>query len=435
MQHKMELNLSDILRYVPKFQGKTVVIFVSGAALELMDLNNFAQQIAILSSLSIRTVIVHGSRYQINLQATKSGIAFEEQGNYRITNLEILEIAILESEKLTYLIRQYLSNTFSTGLMLKTVSGPFFKAKPLGVIGGIDYQRSGQVEKIYSQRIQELLDLQYIPILSAIGFDAQGQAYNVRSVELASQVAVSLQASKLVLLLEDDYTNLSSSANALELAELEELIKQNQQKWPALRSERLRAGLMACANGVERAHFILGTEQDGLIREFFTQTGAGLLISGDSYRFVRSATIQDIPKIMEMMQNANQLGEFRLRQEEDFAKKIDDFFVFELEGKICGSIALHSFEKDGVAELAALVVEAKYRHLGVGKKLVEFIISRAKKQTLSTLYLSTTRATQFFKQFGFEETDIDEVHPMVSQNWIRERNAKIMRIAFSANGS
>lgn len=419
-------SLTDILDYIPKFQDRIFVILLSGYLMESMNWSNFARQIATLQSLGIRIILVHGARPQIDRICRERKIASREISNYRITNNELMDIVSVESNKLSMKLFQSLSNQLNTSYVLKPVMGQFFRAKPLGIIKGTDTMRSGQVVKIFTNRLEELLQLNYLPLINSVGYDNEGNTYNIRSVDVASAIAVSMKAAKILYLIEEDYAGERFAANSLELDEVLKMLESEEADLNSLQKERFYSAYTACKNGVERAHFIDGRKKDAFLKEIFTTQGEGLLISNYDYHQIRKAENKDVGRILELIRNANELGEFRHRIEEDVRSYINDFYVFELDNHICSAVAFHRDSENRNAELAALVVEQGYRELGIGKKMVEFLIQLAKKNNLHNIVLSTTRTLQFFRQFGFTEMKPDEVPEFIKKNLEADRNSVVL---------
>jgi amino-acid N-acetyltransferase len=420
-----QLVLDDILKYIPKFQGKNFVLFLSGHILEKANVNELIRQISLLFSLGIKIILVHGARPQITKIANKHKLAFEEIKGKRITTDKLLILARQTVMELSQKLLEHLTNIDETGIKIKPVIGNFIKAKALGIIDGTDFEHTGQVDKINKKSLTSLLDQGYMPIISSLGIDAYGELFNIRAVEVATQVAIQLKSAKILYIIEEDLSwisqqldpkftskfqensdSINSSLGELDPARLLKIIKglKKEDRIDSLQEIRLINGYEASKSGVERVHFINGLQNNAILNEIFTQTGQGLLITGEEYSHFRKAKSRDILFILKMMKAANTMGEFRMRQDEEIAKQIKDYWVFELDQKICASAALHVHKNDNLAEIGALVVDVNYRHLGIGKKMVHFLTKMASKQNVNQVVACTTRAVQFFREIGFEES-------------------------------
>lgn len=435
-----ELIIDDILKYVPRFQGETFVIYFSGQLFEKIELAGLIRQIAILHSLSVKIIIVHGSRPQISNLAENLKISSARKKGLRVTNDKLMKIVKEASLDISYKIIETLSNKALTGLKIYPVLGNFVKAKCLGVIDGIDFGLTGVVEKVNKKILNNLLELKYIPVISPLGLDAMGNLFNVRSIEVATRVAIDMNAIKILFVLEEDLTwtvaegsksgeiQASGAFGDINTRDFPAIIKElkDKKKLTELQEERLLSGFSACEGGVERVHFIDGREKNALLGEVFTQTGKGLLISQYSYSQIRQAQKNDAHLILDLLKNSNELGEFLPRNENDFLTMIHDFRVFEIDGKICSSGALHLYQEQMVAEIAALVVDSGYRGHGIGKKMVSFLLEISKKKGIKKVVVCTTRAEQFFKEMGFTENRDKNIPDEIKKRGKDPRKPKIL---------
>jgi amino-acid N-acetyltransferase len=286
------------------------------------------------------------------------------------------------------------------------------------------------VDKVHEKRLQTLLDHGYTPLLQPLGMDSEGTLFNLRAVEIAAHTAQALRAAKFILLVEEDYRYLGNAMGFLDTQELDKQItalqsQNTQEEKQELLLERLQSALQAAQQGIERIHLVHAVGKDYLLREIFTKEGDGLLISGNQFSHIRRAQAHDTETILDLLDKTNQLGEFRERRREEIATTIEDFFVFEIEGTVCGAVALHPLKNQQTAELAALVVEQNYRHLGIGKKLISFLLQFAQKKGMKSIFAMTTRAQQFFLEQGFREPAKEETPQELVAKWNSDRNSKM----------
>lgn len=431
-QGQEHLVLDDILQYIPKFQNQTFVIFISGAILQQGKLQEFARQIAILHSLDIKIIIVHGSRPQISALLAQEGLKYHKYRNLRITTPEILTLVQSASWKLSYEILQALSNSHVTGFSIAPIIGNFVKAKGMGIIDGQNFLYTGQVDKVHKKRLQILLEHNYTPLLQPLGMDSEGTLFNLRAVEIAAHTAQVMKAAKFILLIEEDYRYLGNTMGFLNIQELDKQIEDLQtlphsNDTQELLLERLQSAHQAAQQGIERIHLVHAIGKDYLLREIFTKEGNGLLISGNQFSQIRRAQPQDTKIILELLEKNNQLGEFRERGQEELVSNIEDFFLFEIEGAVCGAVALHPLKYHQTAELAALVVDQNYRQLGIGKKLVSFLLQFTQRKGMQSIYAMTTRAQQFFLEQGFEKLATEQTPEELLDKWNSDRSSQIFR--------
>ena len=172
--------------------------------------DNFAhiiQDIALLNSLGVRLVIVHGARPQIDQALNVLNIKSQFHGDLRVTDQAALNavraaIGIVKSD-IEARLSFGLPNTPMHGARIRVVSGNFVTAKPKGVIDGVDFQHTGEVRRIDRQAIGQQLDQGNIVLLSSCGYSPSGQMFNLAAEDVATQTAISLNAEKLILMGED----------------------------------------------------------------------------------------------------------------------------------------------------------------------------------------------------------------------------------------
>ncbi len=421
--------LDDILHYIPKYKNNIFVLFFSGSVLQEHNLNHLCRQIAILHSLGIKIVLVHGSRQQISEKTTpnQNEIHVINNESIRVTPVEILQIATEVSLQLSYKILKSLTNTHLTGFTMNPIIGNFVKARPMGIIHGIDFLHTGQVDKIRKSKLYGILRQGFLPIVPPLGLDSEGNHYNLRGVDIAAQIAVALNAKKLIYCFTDNYKWLSDQMGMMDLDDLQTKIHDLQKRSPLdeLLSERLGSAMLACQKGVERIHFINGLSKDAILQEVFTKAGHGLLLTGKKYNNIRQASLSDLQRILEILQNSQNYGELKNRSSEDIALDIKDYYVFELDEKICAVAALHPCQENQAAELAGLAVDPHYRHLGIGKKMVSYMIESMEKKRIIKIFAFTTRAARFFRELHFEEVETKQAPECVQKKWQKDRNSQL----------
>jgi amino-acid N-acetyltransferase len=112
------------------------------------------------------------------------------------------------------------------------------------------------------------------------------------------------------------------------------------------------------------------------------------------------------------------------RSEEDVVAALNDFVVYEVDGSIHGCGALHPFGEK-TAELAALAVDESYKHLGIGRRIVSFLLERAKEQGLRRVFALTTMSSDWFLQFGFRRGGTGDIPEERREHYDRSRNSRI----------
>jgi amino-acid N-acetyltransferase len=331
---------------------------------------------------------------------------------------------------------------FVTGLSgsrVEPVIGNFVRARGLGVVEGTDMEHSGAVDKFYTDSLMRVLELGMIPILPCIGWSASGKPYNVPSDEIALSAAAALGAVKFFIISlgsglgAEGYSlppNIETGDNgrvirltpheaALILEKNRENLKSGDK---ALRE--LELALKASRTGVERVHIIDGREEGAVLKELFSNMGAGTMIYTDEYESIRPLRSKDIPDILRLMEPLMQQGILLRRSAEDIQSKKDNYVVFEIDGHIHACGALHD-QGEGQGEIAALATDPMYADLGLGRRIVGFLIDRALKQEMKRVFVLTTRTHDWFETLGFREVPVESLPEKKQQRYDRTRNSKV----------
>ena len=191
--------------YIHAHRHRTFVIFCGGEAI-IEGVSSLIHDLALLRSLGIRLVLVHGIRPQIDFYLNQRGLSSAFYNNVRITTKPCLscvkEAAATVRIELEALLSMGLPNSPMAGAKIKVVSGNGVVAKPLGVIAGVDYGYTGVVRRIDTEAIHQQLDHDNVVLISPIGYSPSGEVFNLVAENLAKDVACALSAEKLILLTE-----------------------------------------------------------------------------------------------------------------------------------------------------------------------------------------------------------------------------------------
>lgn len=410
---------------------------LEGEAIADENFANIVQDIALLNSLGVRLVIVHGARPQIDKALNVLNIQSRFHADLRITDQAALNavraaIGIVKSD-IEARLSVGLPNTAMHGARIRVVSGNFVTAKPKGVIDGIDFQHTGEVRRIDKQAINQQLDQGNIVLLSSCGYSPSGEMFNLAAEDVATQTVISLAAEKLILMGADEGlpspasaadnqgapqdSNIISQITTSELSKLiEHLSGENK-----MHSE---AGLAAVKAGISRVH-LLSYKVDGmLLQELFTHEGAGTLITADDYELLRQANIEDVAGILEVLKPLEEQGILVRRSREVLETEIHRFKVIELDGMIIACAALYPYSSD-LAELACVAVRAEYRSGHRGDRLLNAISAQAKAAKTHKIFVLTTRTAHWFIERGFSEADISALPKERQSLYNFQRNSKI----------
>jgi len=416
--------------YISAHRGKTFVVSLPGEALAHPNLTNIVHDLALLSVIGVRLVIVHGARPQLDAVLGKT-----KPGAWRITSETDLPLVTAEVAKL----RAMLETRFSTGLpgsplhntQINLLSGNFVLAKPVGIRDGVDYEFTGQVRSLKTAALNGVLDSGAIVLLSPSGISPAGQQYNLSAEELAAETAVALGANKLITFAEAAYIKDSAGNDLPELTpgELDALRAQLPADDPAQR--RIGAMLAAVRRGVPRAPQVSFTNDGALLAELFTADGQGSQLSEEPYRHVRAATSMDLTAIIALIRPLEQEGLLVRRTRSDLEADIDQFLVAEVDNAVVGCCSLHVFQDDSstAVELACLASHNPQRRsrTPVGELLLAAVEQRAIELGAQQLFVLTTAAQDWFVEHGFKPCKLSELPADKQASYDKERGSRALR--------
>ncbi|MCK5831325.1 MAG: amino-acid N-acetyltransferase [Methylococcales bacterium] len=414
--------------YIHAHRNKTFVIYFSGEMV-LEGCDNLIHDFALLKSLGIRLVLIHGIRPQIDLRLKQQNISFKFHENLRITDNSALqcvkEAAGLVRVEIEALLSMGLSNSPMAGAKINVASGNFVIAKPLGIIDGVDYQHTGQVRRIEYESIQQQLDHNNVVLISPLGYSPSGEIFNLAAEHVATEVAIALQAEKLILLTEQSCTSNQKQIQQMTTKEAGFFLQQESNLTKIVHNS-LNAAIQSCQQGVKRVHLINRHIDGALLLELFTRDGSGTLISSDQFEEIRTASLHDIAGILELIKPLENQGLLVKRSREKLEMEINDYIVIERDGLIIGCTAFHPMNDKQSAEIACLAVHIDYQKSTRGNSLLEHLISKAKAQKLNKLFVLSTQTMHWFIERGFEPTEIDTLPKQRKEFYNYERNSKVL---------
>jgi amino-acid N-acetyltransferase len=328
-----------------------------------------------------------------------------------------------------------------SGSRTEAVIGNFVRARGLGVLDGTDMQHTGAVDRFYIDSLRRVLDLGMIPILPCIGWSAAGKPYNVSSDEIALEAAVKLRAIKLFIIsLDEGITKDNYSLPAgIETGENNRIIRLTPQEAAVILRENstekkgrralaeLSLAVRASEAGVERVHIVSGAEEGAVLKELFSNLGAGTMVYADEYESIRALHSRDIPDVLRLMEPLMQEGFLVRRNSEDIQNRKEDYAVFEIDSRIHACGALHDWG-EGQAEIAALATDPGYVDLGLGRRIVRYFLDRATKAKLRRVFVLTTRTHDWFESIGFKEATVESLPAKKRAVYDKSRNSKIFAL-------
>ena len=417
--------------YIRIHRGRTFVIQVSDRALRSDGFTALVHDVALLTSLGIRLVLAFGARAAIEAALDEKKVDSRHHDGIRITDAGTMDVVKEVAGRLLLEIQARLSmglgNTPMSNAAIRVNTGNYVTAKPLGVIGGVDYELTGKTRCIDADAINARLNDGEIIVLPPLGYSVTGEAYNLSGVALAADVAVALQADKLIYLVEADELAAMTDGrkvNQLNQEDARKLLGRTDEHTDSYLY--LKHGLEVCINGVERVH-LLNREEDGaILNELFTRDGSGLMITTSPYDVTRKADAGDIGGILDLLEPHEQHGALVKRSREKLELEADRFTILTRDGVIIGCAGLYPYPDDGMGEVAALVVHPEYQDAGHGNRLLDEVEKEARAQGLDNVFVLTTQAQHWFLERGFLESSLEDL-PMAKQDLYNyRRNSKIL---------
>jgi amino-acid N-acetyltransferase len=474
-----EISLSmNIVReaflYQNRFKAQTMVFKIEFPVTEDAGFPYLMKDIGLLAKSGIRVVIVPGAAEYIDRVLGEHNIKSQFVRGERRTTAETIPYVEMAAF--------HAATRFMTGLSairVEAVVGNFVRARGRGVVDGIDMENTGSVDKIYASSLSRILDDGMVPILPCIGWSPVGKPYNVSGNEIAAAVSAALGtalgAVKLIIITPgckfntsdfsvpatvektEDGRILRLSPREAELVldintspereipfgailRIEDAAKAAAEEeanftrgaliscaTPATIHERallaLRLAVAASRAGVDRVHIINGLEEDSLLRELFSNLGAGTMVYADEYESIRPIRNSDIPDMLRLMEPLIKRGILLRRSAEDIQKKKDDYVVFVIDCNVHGCAALHDWG-EGQAEIAALTAGPLYSDMGIGRRIVRYLLERATKQGYRRVFVMTVSTQDWFESLGFRETPIDTLPEEKKRRYTKERASK-----------
>jgi amino-acid N-acetyltransferase len=417
-------DLRGILQYVPRFREKIFVVAMDGDIVLSENFPNILLDLAVLRSLSIKVILVHGASAHIQKLAVERGIAISNADGTGITDEATLKLSIEAATQLTNAIMQGLST-----VDLRAAYSNAIIAHPAGILGGVDYLHTGRVERVDAKTLHLFLNEGIIPVIPPIGFDGEGRTFRVNSDGIAAEVAEAMQAIKIIYLFSQDGLALDGEiVRQISIAESEDILKRKKiADNPGLNS-KLDHAARACRAGVPRVHLLNGHVDEALLTEVFSTEGLGTMVYSNEYQQIRRVFKKDVRAVMSLIRQSVNNEELVRRTRADIVQRIDDYWVLEIDRSIVGCVALHSYPEQKKAEIACLYVSKGYGGQGFGRRLMAFAESLAADKGIEKILALSTQAFAYFQQKGgFHEVTADELPPERREKYDASgRNSKIL---------
>jgi acetylglutamate kinase len=291
-QPRLDL-LREALPYIQRFKGKTFVVKLSGKVTERPEnLASLAEELALMHQVGIRLSVVHGGGKQLTELAEQMGVEQTIIDGRRVTDDATLDMAkMIFAGKINTDILAALRNSGARAVGLSGVDGNIVHAerrpprqivnRATGESEEVDFGHVGDIVEIDDRLLRVLLEHDYLPVVSSLGADSEGRVFNINADTIAAEIAVRLEAEKLILLSDvgglylrpgDPTTKLSR----LTVADIGRLVGEGAATGGMIPKLQAIADLLG--RGVRSAHIIDGSQRNALLSEVFTDEGTGTMI-------------------------------------------------------------------------------------------------------------------------------------------------------------
>lgn len=455
--HEKADRIRDVIRYIKKFRNAVVVVYLDDRLLDSPNFSSHIRDICLIHEAGLKVILVPGAAKRISEILTEAKIQWSFHNNCRITPPQAMPLIKMAA----FDVSNQIMTSFA-GEKVTSVIGNWVRARSKGVIDGFDYGTSGEIDKLQIDAVKTILDNGFIPIFPCIGWSAAGKPYNISSVQLSQQIAIHLKADKLFYMVSDaeissdNFTipeNIGTSAEgtvpAMNIEEVDQFIETNKALVNSMEISKnsteplvvfkdkqtvscetiftlLKLAKTACNEGVDRVHIINGSIDGTVPCEIFSDLGSGTMIYTNNYGKIRQMTRDDISEVITLMQPFVNQGILLQRTKEQLDNQYQNYIVYELDGAIRACSALIPYP-DGQMEIAAVAVDKTCSNIGIGPKMIKFLVKQAKEMKASGLFLLTTQTSDWFENLGFIPSEVSTLPQQRKEKWTPERGSKVLR--------
>lgn len=433
--------IRDVINYIKVFKNALAVIHIDDEIIDSPLLPNHIHDISLIHEAGIKVIIVPGARRQINNALKEQKISWQIKNGFRITDTH----AMPAIKTAAFDVANNIMNILA-GEHLTAVIGNWVKARGKGIIDGTDFGSAGEIDKIKIDAIKQTLENGFVPIFPCIGWNDLGKPYNISSTELATQIAIHLKAEKLFFIFPDaqiskdefslpDGIAVSQEGNipAMNIETLSKILELNSASEKNSRKEKLLSIFTlakdACENGVSRIHILDGNSEGILPCEIFSAIGSGTMIFNNGYGDLRPMRDDDIPSVLSLMSPFIKSGILLPRNLQTLKSQLYNYIVYNVDGGIHACAALKKYD-DGQMEIYSVAVDEAYSNMGVGPKMINFLLEKAKSGGAKTVFILTTQTADWFEKLGFAADKIDSLPAERRKIWSEKRGSKVFRISF-----
>jgi amino-acid N-acetyltransferase len=417
-------DLRGILQYVPRFRERIFVIAIDGEIIASPNFANVLLDLAVLRSLSIKVILVHGASMQIAQLAAERGVTLSNADGTGITDEATLRVSL---EAVTNVMNEIMQGL--TSVDLRAAYANAIIAHPAGILGGVDFLNTGRVERIDTKSLHLFLNEGIVPVIPPMGYDGEGRTFRVNSDAVALEVAEAMQAMKILFLSASKGVEVNGEfVGQLSIEETEDLVKKKKGVLDPGLLSKLDHGARACRSGVARVHLLNGLDDEALLSEIFSREGIGTMIYRPEYEQIRRVYKKDVRAVMALIRQSVNSEELVKRTRADIVAKLEDYWVLEIDRNLVGCVALHIFPEQAIAELACLYVDKNHEGQGYGRKLMAYAERLAAEKGIKQLVALSTQTFNYFQQKGgYTEATPDILPPERRKKYDESaRHSKVM---------
>ncbi len=451
--HEKAERIRDVLRYVRKFKNTTVIIYIDDEIIDSRLFTSHIRDICLIHETGLNVILVPGARKRINEVLSSAGIEWSYHDNCRITNEEAMPLIKMAAFDVSNKVMTALAAEKKTAVI-----GNWVRSRGKGIVNGFDYGTIGEIDKLQIDSVKTVLSNGFIPIFPCIGWSNSGKPYNISSIELAHQIAVHLQADKLFFLIPGLEINSSEGTiPAMNLEEVDEFLAKNatensvasanSTECSVEKSENvsvsretndgkqqvsnlLLLAKSACQAGVSRVHLLNGSLNGTLPCEIFSNLGSGTMIYKSNYGGIREMTREDIPAVLNLMHPFVQKGNLLPRTAQQMQSEFQHYIVYVMDDAVRACAALIPYD-GGQMEIAGVAVDESCSHIGIGPKLISYLLEKAHSQGARRVFILTTQTADWFENLGFVPAEVSSLPQKRKDLWSPERNSKVFHKLFT----
>ncbi len=269
--------LIEALPYIKKFRGKEVIIKYGGAAMANSEIcNNILHNLVFMNYVGIKPILIHGGGPMINQRMKDEGLKPRFVDGLRYTDKKIMDIVVEELANINKEMVHNINHFGARAIGLSGFANEILNVKKVERSEDVGYV--GEVVSVNIMSIRELTEFNIIPIIYPIGYDKNGDMYNVNADEASSKIAIALQAQKMMVLtgapgIMRDVNDADSLISTVHANEIETLTRNNVITGGML--PKVKACVEALEGGVQKTHIVDGRVKHSLLLEIFTDQGIG----------------------------------------------------------------------------------------------------------------------------------------------------------------